>query len=76
MVNAGLEDGYLANPPLARVHWQAGYRELPAASVPEQSGTRASAASRPGTFPAPSLIIVVTAVIEACDIGPAAFRSA
>ena len=33
MVSAGLEGGYLANPRLARVHWQAGDRELPAPRV-------------------------------------------
>ena len=33
LVSAGLESGYLANPRLARVHWQAGDRPLPAASV-------------------------------------------
>jgi hypothetical protein len=30
----------------------------------------------PDTFPAPSLIMLVTAVIRACDTEPAAFRSA
>ena len=39
------------------------------------SGTRASTASRPGTFPAPFLITLVTAVMRACDTVPAAFRS-
>jgi len=29
LVSAGLEGGYLANPRLARVHWQAGDRPLP-----------------------------------------------
>jgi len=33
LVSAGLESGYLANPRLARVHWQAGDRELPAPQV-------------------------------------------
>jgi integrase len=33
LVSAGLESGYLANPRLARVHWQAGDRQLPAARV-------------------------------------------
>jgi integrase len=33
LVSAGLEGGYLANPRLARVHWQAGDRELPAPKV-------------------------------------------
>jgi len=33
MVSAGLEGGYLASPRLARVHWQAGGRELPAPKV-------------------------------------------
>ena len=33
LVSAGLEGGYLANPRLARVHWQAGDRELPAPRV-------------------------------------------
>jgi hypothetical protein len=40
-----------------------------------RSGTRASTASRPGIFPAPFLIMLVTAVIRACDTVPAAFRS-
>jgi integrase len=31
--SAGLDGGYLANPRLARVHWQAGDRPLPAARV-------------------------------------------
>ena len=29
LVGAGLEGGYLANPRLAKVHWQAGDRPLP-----------------------------------------------
>jgi integrase len=33
LVSAGLEAGYLTNPRLARVHWQAGDRELPAPRV-------------------------------------------
>ena len=33
LVSVGLEGGYLANPRLARVHWQAGDRELPAPRV-------------------------------------------
>ncbi|MGH3194626.1 MAG: tyrosine-type recombinase/integrase [Streptosporangiaceae bacterium] len=33
LVSAGLEGGYLANPRLAKVHWQAGGRSLPAARV-------------------------------------------
>ena len=33
LVSAGLEGGYLANPRLAKVHWQAGDRSLPAARV-------------------------------------------
>ena len=33
LVSAGLESGYLANPRLAKVHWQAGDRELPAPRV-------------------------------------------
>ena len=33
LVSAGLESGYLANPRLAKVHWQAGDRELPAPQV-------------------------------------------
>jgi len=33
LVSAGLESGYLANPRLARVHWQAGDRPLPAVRV-------------------------------------------
>ena len=33
LVSAGLEGGYLANPRLAKVHWQAGDRPLPAARV-------------------------------------------
>jgi integrase len=33
LVSAGLKGGYLTNPRLARVHWQAGDRELPAPKV-------------------------------------------
>ena len=33
LVSAGLEGGYLANPRLAKVHWQAGNRPLPAPRV-------------------------------------------
>jgi len=33
LVSAGPEGGYLANPRLAKVHWQAGDRPLPAARV-------------------------------------------
>jgi len=33
LVSAGLEGGYLANPRLAKVHWQAGTRQLPSAPV-------------------------------------------
>ena len=33
LVSAGLEGGYLASPRLAKVHWQAGDRPLPAARV-------------------------------------------
>jgi len=33
MVSAGIEGGYLASPRLAKVHWQAGDRPLPAPSV-------------------------------------------
>ena len=33
LVAAGIEGGYLANPRLAKVHWQAGNRELPAPRV-------------------------------------------
>ena len=33
LVSAGLEGGYLASPRLAKVHWQAGDRELPAPQV-------------------------------------------
>jgi integrase len=33
MVSAGLDGGYLANPRLAKVHWQAGNRPLPAPDV-------------------------------------------
>jgi integrase len=33
LVSAGLESGYLANPRLARVHWQPGDRPLPAPRV-------------------------------------------
>jgi len=40
LVGAGLEGGYLANPRLAKVHWQAGDRPLPAprVSVAGESG--------------------------------------
>jgi integrase len=33
LVSAGLDGGYLANPRLAKVHWQAGDRPLPAPAV-------------------------------------------
>jgi integrase len=33
LVSAGLDSGYLANPRLAKVHWQAGDRPLPAPRV-------------------------------------------
>jgi hypothetical protein len=33
LVSVGLEAGYLANPRLAKAHWQAGDRELPATQV-------------------------------------------
>jgi hypothetical protein len=33
MVSAGIEGGYLVNQRLARVHWQAGDRALPAPQV-------------------------------------------
>lgn len=33
LVGAGIESGYLANPRLAKVHWQAGDRRLPAPQV-------------------------------------------
>jgi integrase len=33
MVSAGLDGGYVANPRLAKVHWQAGDRSLPAPAV-------------------------------------------
>ena len=33
LVAAGIEGGYLANPRLAKVHWQAGNRALPASRV-------------------------------------------
>ena len=33
LVSAGLDGGYLANPRLAKVHWQAGDRPLPAVRV-------------------------------------------
>ena len=33
LVSAGLDGGYLANPRLAKVHWQAGARRLPAPAV-------------------------------------------
>ena len=33
LVTAGLEGGYLANPRLAKVHWQAGDRPMPAPRV-------------------------------------------
>jgi integrase len=33
LVSAGLDGGYLANPRLAKAHWQAGGRSLPAPSV-------------------------------------------
>jgi hypothetical protein len=33
MISAGFDAGYVANPRLAKVHWQAGDRELPAPQV-------------------------------------------
>ena len=33
LVGAGIEGGYLASPRLAKVHWQAGGRQLPSAPV-------------------------------------------
>ena len=33
LVSAGIEGGYLTNPRLAMVHWQAGDRPLPAPRV-------------------------------------------
>ena len=33
LVSAGLDSGYLANPRLAKVHWQAGPRPVPAPMV-------------------------------------------
>ena len=42
LVSAGLDGGYLANPRLAKVHWQAGDRPLPAprVSTAGESGLR------------------------------------
>jgi hypothetical protein len=33
MVGVGIEGGYLVNPMLAEVHWQAGERPVPAPAV-------------------------------------------
>ena len=48
---AGLEGGYLANPRLAKVHWQAGDRPLPAGrvSVSGESALRADPAEIPAS---------------------------
>jgi hypothetical protein len=47
------------------------HQELAAPLGLRGSGTRASTASRLGTFPVPFLIMLVTAVIRACDTVPA-----
>ena len=49
MVTAGLDGGYLTNPRLARVHWQAGDRALPAG--PGQRRWRVGAVGRSGRDP-------------------------
>ena len=41
LVSAGLDGGYLANPRLAKVHWQAGNRPLPAPRVSVAGGVGA-----------------------------------
>ena len=41
LVTAGLEGGYLASPRLAKVHWQAGDRPLPAAAGERRGGVGA-----------------------------------
>jgi hypothetical protein len=40
LVSAGLDGGYLANPRLAKVHWQAGDRPVPAPAVSVAGGVR------------------------------------
>jgi hypothetical protein len=47
-------------------------RELASPGGRRGSGTGASTAGRPGTFPAPFLITLVTAVMRACGTVPAA----
>ncbi len=62
LVSAGLDGGYLANARLAKVHWQAGDRELPAPRVstagesglwvdPPRSRTTPTSASSPRRWP-------------------------
>ncbi len=55
LVSAGLDGGYLANPRLSKVHWQAGDRELPAprVSAAGESGLWVDPAeiSSPGALP-------------------------
>jgi integrase len=41
LVAAGIDGGYLANPRLAKVHWQAGNRQLPAPQVTVAGESRA-----------------------------------
>jgi hypothetical protein len=49
LVSTGLDDGYLANLRLPKVHWQAGNRELPAprVSVARESMLRVDLAEIP-----------------------------
>ena len=49
LVTAGLDGGYLASPRLAKVHWQPGDRQLPAARVSVSRGI--GAVGRPGRDP-------------------------
>jgi len=51
LVAAGIKGGYLANPRLAMVHWQAGDRPLPAQRV-TVSGSRRCGSARPRSRPA------------------------
>jgi hypothetical protein len=55
MVSAGIKGGYLVNPMLSEVHWQAGDRPLPAAKVTAagESAQWIAPAEIPASGPAP-----------------------
>jgi hypothetical protein len=52
LVGAGIEGGYLVNPRLAKVHWQAGDRPLPAPQV-SVAGNRRCSSTPPRSPPTP-----------------------